>query len=135
MQMSPTCSKNERIVVPNRLVLSLFPDSIRLSSNMGFSYTRPSSDISPYDILDTGCGFLAPAISRSPNRSASSPASSGRPMILRYFPPCGKLLKLPSQITTVIPQRCHPIADVILSGASLFAKRIGLRSRKIPTRP
>src|SRR5580704_16533932 len=36
--MSPTCSKNDRIVVLNRLVLSLFPDSIRLSSNIGFSY-------------------------------------------------------------------------------------------------
>ncbi len=54
--MSITCSTNERIVVLNRLVLSFLPDSIRLSSNMGFSYTRP------YDILDTGHGFLAPAV-------------------------------------------------------------------------
>jgi hypothetical protein len=41
------------------LVLSLFPDSIRLSSNMGFSYTRP------YDILDTGRVLLAPAVSNA----------------------------------------------------------------------
>src|SRR5258708_32181549 len=38
--MSPTCSRNDRMVVLHRLVLSLLPDSIKLSSNMGFSYTK-----------------------------------------------------------------------------------------------
>ena len=38
--MSITCSVNDKIVVLNRrLALNLFPDSMRLSSNIGFSYT------------------------------------------------------------------------------------------------
>src|ERR1700733_8240958 len=57
MQTRPICNANERIVVLScRLTLNLFPDSIRLSSNMGFSYTKP------YDILDTGCVLLAPVL-------------------------------------------------------------------------
>jgi len=39
------------------LVIGFLGCSTKLSSNMGFSYTRP------YDILDTGRGFLAPAVS------------------------------------------------------------------------
>ena len=54
--MSPTCKTKERIVVLNRLVLSLLPDSIRLSSNIGFSYTGP------YEILDTNRTRLAPGL-------------------------------------------------------------------------
>jgi len=39
------------------LVLNLLPDSMRLSSNIGFSYTRP------YENLDTGRILFAPALS------------------------------------------------------------------------
>src|SRR5712692_1225016 len=52
--MSPTCSRKEMTVVPNRLVLSLLPDSMRLSSNIGSSYTRP------YESLDTSSILFAP---------------------------------------------------------------------------
>src|SRR5258707_6771171 len=45
MQMSPTCSKKDKMVVPNRLVFSLLPDSMRLSSNIGFSYIRPLREL------------------------------------------------------------------------------------------
>src|SRR6202521_3224000 len=43
--MSPTCSRNDKMVVPNRLVFSLLPDSMRLSSNIGFSYIRPLREL------------------------------------------------------------------------------------------
>src|SRR5271157_4789331 len=36
--MSRTCNVKDMIVVLNRLVLNLLPDSMRLSSNIGFSY-------------------------------------------------------------------------------------------------
>src|SRR5437660_11192975 len=45
MQMSPTCSRKDKVVVPNRFVVSLLPDSMRLSSNIGFSYIRPLREL------------------------------------------------------------------------------------------
>src|ERR1035438_299631 len=53
--MSPNCPKKDKIVVLNRrFALNRFPDSMRLSSNIGFSYTRP------YENLDTGRILFAP---------------------------------------------------------------------------
>jgi hypothetical protein len=52
--MSPTCRKKERTVVPKRFVLSLLPDSIRLSSNMA----SPTPE--PYVNLDTDTIHFAP---------------------------------------------------------------------------
>src|SRR6266849_5205134 len=43
--MSPTCSRKDKMVVPNRLVFSLLPDSMRLSTNIGFSYIRPLREL------------------------------------------------------------------------------------------
>src|SRR5208282_2713730 len=41
--MSANCPKKDKMVVLNRrLALNLFPDSMRLSSNIGFSYTHQS---------------------------------------------------------------------------------------------
>src|SRR5262250_801680 len=52
---SSACKTNEIVVVAPRLVFSRPPDSIRLSSNIGFSVqTRP------YVFLDTACFLFAP---------------------------------------------------------------------------
>src|SRR5271157_552686 len=75
--MSRTCNVKDMIVVLNRLVLNLLPDSMRLSSNIGFSYTTP------YENLDTGRILFAPALSSF--LALPTPASAGRSMILRHM--------------------------------------------------
>src|ERR1035438_6462510 len=59
------------------LVIGFLGCSTKLSSNMGFSYTRP------YDILDTGHVLVAPALSGA--------CLTGRVMILRHLPKIGCL--------------------------------------------
>src|SRR5919108_5656966 len=51
---SATCNTNEKSVVAPRFVLSLPPDSIRLSSNIRFLLHRP------YVLLDTAPSLFAP---------------------------------------------------------------------------
>src|SRR5947208_3500074 len=52
--ISATCKMKEIVVVNPRLVLSLPPDSIRLSSNIRFLLHRP------YVLLDTAPSLFAP---------------------------------------------------------------------------
>src|ERR1051325_4549552 len=54
--ISPIGKRNAIVVVPPRFVLSFPPDSIRLSSNIRFSYPHPTQ------YLDTACSQNAPSL-------------------------------------------------------------------------